>query len=358
MMNEYSEQKFDQLLSSLIKKDYPLKKWMEEDESEAFDRIVGKRKRVKTIRRWIAAAAVAALVVAGAGLLRLSQQTAENAELIAEMEPEATEIHQETASDSSISTRKMMVKTEKQSQKEENRVIIDVSKQIVENGMMEVSGSVFSLTDKKPVSGAMVAVVGTKIGTATNMDGNFSLKCPKGSRLQVSYAGMLPTVVEAKSSLNLALAPDKNALDKTLVGSYGKPNKTEFTGSIQEAGTSMQTSDRIVVLLNGKEYENFPFEVLSDEKEVRNFFQQQNFELTNIKIWQVNDLHRHFNRPVHEGIVLEITALPIKDFYLINKGYEFHAHQEETDSDVFFKNHFSLIENDNVIPDTIHYQIK
>ena len=73
MMNEYSEQKFDQLLSSLIKKDYPLKKWMEEDESEAFDRIVGKRKREKTIRRWIAVAACFVFIVGIAGIAKLSQ---------------------------------------------------------------------------------------------------------------------------------------------------------------------------------------------------------------------------------------------------------------------------------------------
>ena len=73
MMKEYTEQKFDQLLSSLIKKDYPLKKWMEEDESEAFDRIVGKRKREKTIRRWIAAAACLVFIVGIAGIAKLSQ---------------------------------------------------------------------------------------------------------------------------------------------------------------------------------------------------------------------------------------------------------------------------------------------
>jgi len=91
MMNEYSEQKFDQLLSSLIKKDYPLKKWMEEDESEAFDRIVGKRKRVKTIRRWIAAAACLVFIVGIAGIAKLTQSNERQNQLprpvVAKVEP-------------------------------------------------------------------------------------------------------------------------------------------------------------------------------------------------------------------------------------------------------------------------------
>lgn len=91
MMNEYSEQKLDQLLSSLIKKDYPLKKWMEEDESESFDRIVGKRKRVKTIRRWIAAAACLVFIVGIAGIAKLTQSNERQNQLpqpvVAKVEP-------------------------------------------------------------------------------------------------------------------------------------------------------------------------------------------------------------------------------------------------------------------------------
>lgn len=72
MKNENTEQKFNQLLSSLGKKEYPLKKWMEEDETETFDRIVGNRKREKTIRRWIAAAACLVFIIGFAGIAKFS----------------------------------------------------------------------------------------------------------------------------------------------------------------------------------------------------------------------------------------------------------------------------------------------
>ncbi|MBR6455799.1 MAG: carboxypeptidase-like regulatory domain-containing protein, partial [Prevotella sp.] len=62
-----------------------------------------------------------------------------------------------------------------------------------EKEIIAVSGSVISSEDGEPVVGATVLVVGTKIGAATDVDGNFSLRCPKGSQLRVSYVGMYPT---------------------------------------------------------------------------------------------------------------------------------------------------------------------
>lgn len=72
-MKKNMEQEFDQLLSSLVKKEYPLNKWMEEDETEAFDRIVNKRKHDRSIRRWIAVAACLVVLVGIAGIAKLSQ---------------------------------------------------------------------------------------------------------------------------------------------------------------------------------------------------------------------------------------------------------------------------------------------
>lgn len=72
-MKKNMEQEFDQLLSSLVKKEYPLNKWMEEDETEAFDRIVSKRKHDRSIRRWIAVAACLVILVGIASIAKLSQ---------------------------------------------------------------------------------------------------------------------------------------------------------------------------------------------------------------------------------------------------------------------------------------------
>ena len=91
-MNQNMEQEFDKLLSSLAKKEYPLNKWMEEDETETFDRIVSKRKRDRSIRRWIAVAACLVVLVGFATVANLSQRQ-QQAQLplpvVAKVEPTA-----------------------------------------------------------------------------------------------------------------------------------------------------------------------------------------------------------------------------------------------------------------------------
>ena len=293
----------------------------------------------------------------GAGLLRLNQLTKENAELIAEIEPKATEIHQKTASEGSIFAQKIAQKPNDSISTQ--KATAKVEKEIEEKGdekkeIIEVSGNVFSLTDKEPVVGATVMVVGTKIGAATDVNGNFSLRCPKGSLLKIFFVGMYPTVVEAQPSLNIALAPDDSARDEIIVVGYGTSKKSEYTGSIRVRGTSSeQKSDHILVLINGKEHKNFPLEALKEEN-LKKYLQQHNLDLTSIRIWSPNELHRHFKHLAHNGFVVEINALPIKDFYMINRGYEQHAYQEKTDSFRLSDSHFQYFEENNYLPDTFH----
>ena len=42
----------------------------------------------------------------------------------------------------------------------------------------------------EPIIGATVLVPGTSNGAATDLDGNFTLNCNQGDKLQVSYVGM------------------------------------------------------------------------------------------------------------------------------------------------------------------------
>ena len=41
----------------------------------------------------------------------------------------------------------------------------------------EISGTVISSEDKQPVVGASILIVGTQMGTVTDIDGNFHLTC-------------------------------------------------------------------------------------------------------------------------------------------------------------------------------------
>ena len=52
-----------------------------------------------------------------------------------------------------------------------------------------VRGKVIDMDDKSEAIGASVILKGTNLGTATDIDGNFAIRVPKGSQLVISYVG-------------------------------------------------------------------------------------------------------------------------------------------------------------------------
>lgn len=98
----------------------------------------------------------------------------------------------------------------------------------------EVRGTVTSSEDGQPIIGASILVEGTKTGTVTDVDGNFSLSVPANAKLVVSYIGMQGKTVRASRNMKIELVPDNNVLDDVLVIAYGKTKKSAFTGSAVE----------------------------------------------------------------------------------------------------------------------------
>ena len=288
---------------------------------EEKDRLMAQPKDERRRKTWLWAAAIAALaVMTGAGLLRLNQLTKENAELIAEIEPKATEIHQKTASEGSIFAQKIVQKPNDSISTQ--KATAKVEKEIEEKGdekkeIIEVSGNVFSLSDKEPVVGATVMVVGTKIGAATDVNGNFSLRCQKGSLLKIFFVGMYPTVVEAQPSLNIALAPDDSALDEIIVVGYGTSKKSENTGSIRIRGTSEPTDDNgILVLINGEECSDFPFYLLKNgtDEDIKNeLLKPKGLIIDSISVWKGDAVDEKYRKKYGDWVkaVIEIKAHPI-----------------------------------------------
>lgn len=88
-----------------------------------------------------------------------------------------------------------------------------------------------------PVIGANVIVKGTTVGTITDFDGNYSLEVPENAVLQISYIGYLTewVTVGDKSSINVTLKEDSQALDELVVVGYGTMRKSDVTGSIATA---------------------------------------------------------------------------------------------------------------------------
>ena len=95
----------------------------------------------------------------------------------------------------------------------------------------QISGTVISADDSQPIIGASVMVEGTKTGTATDLDGKFTLSVPKGAKLVVSYIGMATKTVTASNNMIIKLATAGSDMDEVLVVAYGTVKKSTYTGA-------------------------------------------------------------------------------------------------------------------------------
>lgn len=98
-----------------------------------------------------------------------------------------------------------------------------------------VSGVVTSKTDGEPLIGATVRVKGTNQGTATDIDGNYTLpNVAKNATLIFNYVGFaeLSLPVGGQTTVNAALTETTSALDELVVVGYGVAKKSDLTSSI------------------------------------------------------------------------------------------------------------------------------
>lgn len=116
-----------------------------------------------------------------------------------------------------------------------------------------ITGTVTSAEDNMGVPGATVLVKGTTIGTATDIDGKYSISVPAGSNVLVfSFVGLTTQEVTIgnQTSINVALQPDVQSLSEFVITSYGDQSKREITGAIASvkgevfANLPMQSFDR------------------------------------------------------------------------------------------------------------------
>ncbi|MCM1503723.1 MAG: TonB-dependent receptor [Muribaculum sp.] len=86
-----------------------------------------------------------------------------------------------------------------------------------------------------PVIGASVVVLGTTLGASTDLDGNFNLKAPVGSKVRVSYIGykeQIFTVKAGENDLQITLEENTQVLEEVQVVAYGAQKKVTVTGAI------------------------------------------------------------------------------------------------------------------------------
>ncbi|GHT39294.1 SusC/RagA family TonB-linked outer membrane protein [Bacteroidia bacterium] len=97
----------------------------------------------------------------------------------------------------------------------------------------QVSGTVVD-ENGEPVIGASVSVKGANIGTATDVDGKFSLNASPQAVLVTSYLGYKPQEITVgnQTSLNITLSENLQELEEVVVVGYGTQKKVNLTGAV------------------------------------------------------------------------------------------------------------------------------
>ncbi len=90
-----------------------------------------------------------------------------------------------------------------------------------------------------PIPGATILVKGTTTGTATDLDGNYSLSANESQVLVFSFIGFVTQeiTVANQSMINVSLKLDLSDLDEVIVVGYGTQKKSQLTGAISSVGS-------------------------------------------------------------------------------------------------------------------------
>ena len=110
----------------------------------------------------------------------------------------------------------------------------------------------------QPVVGAAVMVVGnSRIGTATDLNGAFTLNVPAGANIAVESIGYKSQsfAVGNQSTFNIVLEEDAELLDETVVIGYGVQKKSDVTGaiaSVKDSDLENRTATDVAQALQGK----------------------------------------------------------------------------------------------------------
>ena len=121
-----------------------------------------------------------------------------------------------------------------------------------------VTGLVISSEDGEPVIGASVVVDGSRMGTATNVDGTFSITgVPANAKnLRVSYLGYKTKVVGIVPNVKIELQSDANQLNEVVVTAMGIKRSAKALGysatQVKGADIAAVRTNDVMSSLQGK----------------------------------------------------------------------------------------------------------
>jgi TonB-linked SusC/RagA family outer membrane protein len=106
--------------------------------------------------------------------------------------------------------------------------------QLVQAQTRQITGTVTSSADGTTIPGVQIVVVGSTIGTTTDIDGKYSLNVPESAtQLQFTFVGMETMVVDisGRTTISVEMNEDLQALGEVIVLGYSTRGKNQITGS-------------------------------------------------------------------------------------------------------------------------------
>ena len=114
----------------------------------------------------------------------------------------------------------------------------------------KVTGKVVD-EQNEPVVGATVQVEGTTNGTATNVDGQFTLEVNSDARLRFSYVGFKTLTIKAANGMKVTMQEDANTLNEVVTIGYGSVKRKDVTTAVSSVSTKDLEKRPIVSALQG-----------------------------------------------------------------------------------------------------------
>lgn len=110
-----------------------------------------------------------------------------------------------------------------------------------------VTGKVTDATDKQPLPGVSIKLMGTTTGTQTDAEGNFTISAPANGTLTFTYIGYAnqDVAINNRTTIDVALASSTKAIEQVVVIGYGTQRKRDVTGSIGNVSGSELTKQPV-----------------------------------------------------------------------------------------------------------------
>jgi TonB-linked SusC/RagA family outer membrane protein len=113
-------------------------------------------------------------------------------------------------------------------------LILCIGFQFLSAQSIRVTGTVTEESSGQAMPGVTVLIKGTSQGTATDLDGNYSIQVPgEDAILEFSFIGFTPQEVSVgnRTTINITMAESMKAIDDVIVIAYGTASKVSYTGS-------------------------------------------------------------------------------------------------------------------------------